>query len=578
MQNGVKGVRGAVLVTRVSTGEQVRHGTSLAAQRELCQAKAEALGLPVVAEYEDAGISGGLLLMRAGMQAAIADIRAGRASHLVCATLDRFSRTVEHQHAIKREIEQAGGAVVFCDMDFDDTPEGDLNFAIQGGFKQYERQAIRARTMRGKRKRAESGQQPQRSRPAYGYHIITNAQVECGLYPPEMRGRYLISEEKAVVARRIFAYYHDGDGGLSKLALALNRDDVPTPGGGRSWREATLRVILMNPVYKGQPVSGRQKCSVDEGRLGEFHKLTGRPITRPEVRRLTDEADRVRLSAPPLVSAEVWDAVQERLARSRDEASGSPRQVRMLSGRTVCPHCGGKTGIKYQNANGKKYRYFLCAAQKDARYQFGDRPCRGDLYPADVVEQAVLDALREAWQAPEAVAAALAAFSEPEPGPAGAAKDQLAEIAASIEALKAEQGAVVRAQIAGIQAGASPDAYADAFAGIVARRSELEARRRRLLSEALPRKPKREPSPAQAQGAVSRAMAAAWRVLTSDEVPGVEKRDLLATIVEKVVCHKEGADVVFLPGVFGPLGEENGSQSTTIPSLYTTCIGISTQR
>ena len=73
-------------------------------------------------------------------------------------------------------------------------------------------------------------------------------------------------------------------------------------------------------------------------------------------------------------------------------------------------------------------------------------------------------------------------------------------------------------------------------------------------------------------------MAAAWRVLTSDEVPGVEKRDLLATIVEKVVCQKEGADVVFLPGVFGPLGEENGSQSTTIPSLYTTCIGISTQR
>jgi len=56
---------------------------------------------------------------------------------------------------------------------------------------------------------------------------------------------------------------------------------------------------------KGKPVSGPQKCSTDEGRLGGFHKLTGRPITCPEVRRLTDEADRVHLPAPPLVSADV---------------------------------------------------------------------------------------------------------------------------------------------------------------------------------------------------------------------------------------------------------------------------------
>ena len=121
---------GVVIVTRVSTGEQVKHGTSLESQLDLCRVKAAALGLPIVAEYEDAGISGGLLQMRAGMQAAIADIQAGRASHLVCATLDRFSRTVEHQWAIKRAIEAADGFVVFCDQDFDDTPEGDLNFAI----------------------------------------------------------------------------------------------------------------------------------------------------------------------------------------------------------------------------------------------------------------------------------------------------------------------------------------------------------------------------------------------------------------------------------------------------------------
>lgn len=55
-----------------------------------------------------------------------------------------------------------------------------------------------------------------------------------------------------------------------------------------------------------------------------------------------------------------------------------------------------------------------------------------------------------------------------------------------------------------------------------------------------------------------------------EAVPGVEKWDLLATIVEWVVCRKKGADVVFLPGVFGTLGEENETNST----LYTTCTVI----
>lgn len=54
---------------------------------------------------------------------------------------------------------------------FDDTPEGDLAFNIMGRFARYEKQLIRTRSMKGKRKRAEEGQQPQRSTPAYGYHM-----------------------------------------------------------------------------------------------------------------------------------------------------------------------------------------------------------------------------------------------------------------------------------------------------------------------------------------------------------------------------------------------------------------------
>ena len=53
--------RGAVIYTRVSTEEQAENGTSLAGSCDACRQKALALGLPIVAEYEDAGVSGGFL-------------------------------------------------------------------------------------------------------------------------------------------------------------------------------------------------------------------------------------------------------------------------------------------------------------------------------------------------------------------------------------------------------------------------------------------------------------------------------------------------------------------------------------
>ena len=43
--------RGAVIFTRVSTGEQAEHGTSRRPSCDMCRAKALALGLPIVAEY-----------------------------------------------------------------------------------------------------------------------------------------------------------------------------------------------------------------------------------------------------------------------------------------------------------------------------------------------------------------------------------------------------------------------------------------------------------------------------------------------------------------------------------------------
>ncbi len=327
---------GAVLYTRVSTGDQDKNGTSPETQLDACRKKALALGLPIIAEHHDGGVSGGYLLSRPGMQAALAEILTGRADMLICANISRYSRDVEHQQAIKKAVKSAGGRLVFCDMDFDDTPEGDLAFGIMGGFAQYEKAVIKDRTMKGKRKRAEEGQQPQRSTPAYGYHIVTNAQAECSLYPPEMRGRYLIVEKEAEVVREVFQRYAEGVSTLPSLIRDLNARRIPASRGG-VWHPMCLSTILRNPVYKSQPAYGRVSRTLGEHTSDDRHTLTGKPLLRP--RAVEKPGKPALLTAPPVVSDELWERVQRRLLQNQTLQGENPHRARMLSGRSLCP-CG----------------------------------------------------------------------------------------------------------------------------------------------------------------------------------------------------------------------------------------------
>ena len=108
----------------------------------------------------------------------------------------------------------------------------------------------------------------------------------------------------------------------------------------------------------------------------------------------------------------------------------------------------------------------------------------------------------------------------------------------ALSSLTGQEAAAVQAQIAGILAGASPDAYAAAFADIAARRKDLEDRRgllsRQLGSVHAPKKSKT----AQASRAALEAQALedAALVLLAPDVPGVVKRGILSKVITRVEC------------------------------------------
>ena len=227
----------------------------------------------------------------------------------------------------------------------------------------------------------------------------------------------------------------------------------------------------------------------------------------------------------------------------------------MLSGRVYCPHCGAKAIISTSMCRGKRYHYYICREYQVAASQLGVRKCVGDVYPVADMEAATVRALSEASERPEAVAGAVAAHQQARPESAEAVarmRRELAGLDSALRQIAEEETAAVQAQISGLRAGASPDAYAKVFAAMAGRRKETQERRD-VLAQALARVPGAKPTKGRLNLAEIKASALAnvCEALASPTVEGAEKRHLLGRVVDRVVCGKGGAEVWFAPGAFG---------------------------
>lgn len=566
--------RGAVLYTRVSTDEQAEHGTSLDGQRDACLVIAAQMGLPVVEVCTDPGVSGSRYSSRPGIQRALKLIEAGEADTLIATKVDRIGRSAIVILDIASRVRKAGGQLVTSDARFDDMPMGQFTLTMFAGMAELERSNIRERTMGGRKKRAEEGRQPAPSRAPLGYHVPTKEDVLRGDFPSEALGRYVVDEARAPLVREMFARYASGQATLAGLCRDLNARKVPTPRGAAVWWPSTVQAILVNPAYKGEPAYGRTISHTDEGRLSAGHPVTGRPLTTPRYREAAPAGHAITLSAPPLVTPSVWGEAQRRMGINRTYQAGNPQRARMLSGRAFLP-CGHSA--IYQPASGRSPAYYHCGVRQRALRTVGaakgsiEGPiagagCEAGCCRADVAERSVAFAFLSAARDPQALADArrlyagkARAAAGPEGGPD--ARRELAALDRALAGLAKEDVLAVQAQMAGMRAGASPDAYAAVFADLAARRKDMEDRRGRL-SRALtaqrpqagaggPRRGIGEPG----EDLALKALADAALVLGAPDVPGETKRDIVGMVVERVICRKDGAEVHFLPG-FGSQGAD----------------------
>ena len=384
------------LYARYSSDNQ--RDASIEDQLRLCRDYAARQSWTVVESYADRAVSGDSLL-RAGIQAVIADAQQSRFDVVLTEALDRISRDQEDVAAVFKRLRFAGVTIMTL-------AEGDiceLHIGLKGTMNALFLKDLAAKTHRGIRGRVEKGKYSGGN--CYGYRVAKRLDV--GGEP--IRGEREVVAEEAEIIRRIFRDYAAG---LSppRIVSALNQNCIRGPDGGL-WVESSLRGnrrlgtgILNNELYIGRMVWNRQRRMKN-------------PHTGGRVLRLNPQSEWVKVDVPELriIDDDLWQAVKERQAAlaniyakqvvaSRNamakalNATHRPRTL--LSGLLVCGCCDGSYARRGQDR-------YACMTHVRSGGCDNNRTIG-----REALEARVLEGLKHKLMAPEVAAEAMRAYAD----------------------------------------------------------------------------------------------------------------------------------------------------------------------
>lgn len=371
----------AVTYARVSTEEQVE-GYSIPVQLEGARKKAQEEGYTILEELVDEGHSGAELdrpaLSRLRQLASSRDIEAA-----VIYDPDRLSRKLSHLMILTEELEGQGVEVIFVNAPRDDTPEGRMLFGLKGLFAEYEREKMRQRTMRGKKRRAKSGY-VLGGRSPYGYQYISE----------DHKGHYVIDEEEAKVIKVMFNWLVEEGMSTREIAWRLTMMEVPRKQGGRKWDTSTVHRILRNETYTGLTHYNKHKSAIPPkhrtNREGKS-KVTS-VIERPR-------EEWIAIPVPRIISKELFEAAGRQLRANSRNCQRNAKLKYLLRGRIKCGLCGKAFwGTPFHGEP-----YYRCSGKDRNVYITPDRRCTAGSVRASKIEKVVWEQIERFLQDPKLI-------------------------------------------------------------------------------------------------------------------------------------------------------------------------------
>lgn len=153
MKNRRRAALRAAIYARRST---LKQRGSLAAQLHECEQFARARGWSVVARYTDS--ASGAEKQRPMLKAMLADAWRGKFDTVVCWSIDRLGRSLEHLIHTVNELHSHNVEIVFLEQQIDTrSPAGNLILGVFGALAEFERSIMRERIMAGQREAKRKG-------------------------------------------------------------------------------------------------------------------------------------------------------------------------------------------------------------------------------------------------------------------------------------------------------------------------------------------------------------------------------------------------------------------------------------
>jgi DNA invertase Pin-like site-specific DNA recombinase/predicted DNA-binding protein YlxM (UPF0122 family) len=269
--------------------------------------------------YTDEGISAVNTKRREGFKQMVADGLAGKFDLLVTKSVSRFARNTVDSLTTVRKLKEVGCEIWFEEQNiYTLDSKGELLITIMSSLAQEESRSISENVTWGQRKRMADGKVSLPYKQFLGYE-----KSEDGL--PQ------IVPAEAKIVRLIFRLYMEGKT-FSAIAKHLERHNISSPAGKKTWQTAVVQSILTNEKYKGHALLQKTFCAdfltkkmvKNEGQVQQYY---------------------VENSHPAIIEPDEFDAVQLEVERRKN--LGRPTSsTSIFASRLICADCGGRFGKK----------------------------------------------------------------------------------------------------------------------------------------------------------------------------------------------------------------------------------------
>lgn len=322
--------------------------------------------------YEEV-VSGESLYARPEMLKLLQQVDQGAYDAVLCMDIDRLGRgAMSDQGIILETFKRSDTKIITPRKVYDLNNEFDEEYTeFETFLARRELSLIKRRMRRGIERSVQDGAYIPNA--PYGYRKTKSGkQSTLEIYEPEAR-----------FVRLIFSWYtRDGMGALS-IAEELNRLGAK-PHRSAAFSRSSVLTILRNQVYTGKVVWNQYKrIKLPDG-------------TRKAIRQPESEWIVVDGLHPPIITEEQFQQAQQILGGRYHPPSNTGTLYNPLSGLVICAKCGKKMVRRKYSVFGKKRdsTNFICPTPGCTPY---DR--------MEVVEAAVLDALKKQFEEIKAQAA-----------------------------------------------------------------------------------------------------------------------------------------------------------------------------